>query len=228
MFTGIVQRTGVISDVRRHAGGMRLRIEAGEISRHATLGDSISVGGVCLTVADVKGGHVEFDVIRETLEKTTLGGLQSGDRVNLEPSLRIGDRLDGHFVQGHVDGTATVHRIVANENEYVVWLAPQEHLISYIVPKGSIAIDGVSLTVAAIDNGRFSVALIPTTLDRTTLGRLKSGDAVNIESDVMVRTIVYYLQQLVGSADGEPFGARLSSSALRDRVLGLTQMRVTT
>lgn len=228
MFTGIVQCSGVVSDVRKHAGGMRLCVEAGEISQHARLGDSISVSGVCLTVADVKAGLIEFDVIHETLEKTTLGGLQSGDGVNLEPSLRIGDRLDGHFVQGHVDGTATVHRILSTESEYVVWLRPQGHLISYIVPKGSVAIDGVSLTVAAIDNGYFDVALIPTTLDRTTLGRLKAGDTVNIESDVMVRTIVHYLQQLVGSADGQPFGARLSSSALRDQILGLTQMQVTT
>jgi riboflavin synthase len=122
MFTGIVQCMGVIADTRTHAGGVRLHVECDELTRYAKTGDSICVSGVCLTVAALTYGPFEFDVIRETLDKTMLGRLRSGDRVNLEPSLCAGDRLDGHFVQGHVDGTATVQRVVANAEEYVLWL----------------------------------------------------------------------------------------------------------
>jgi|CXWL01.1.fsa_nt_gi riboflavin synthase alpha subunit len=221
MFTGIVQCTGVVADVRGHAGGVRLRIESPDLAQHAKPGDSICISGVCLTVAALTPDQFEFDVIRETLDKTMLGKLRSKDRVNLEPSLRAGDRLDGHFVQGHVDGTATVRRVVANAEEYVLWLQPQRHLLPYIIPKGSIAMDGVSLTVAAIDSGLFSVALIPTTLERTTLARLQTGDAVNIESDMMVRTIVLYLQQLLGPVDdGVMTAAPFSQGALREVVFG--------
>jgi riboflavin synthase len=202
MFTGIVQGMGVVADVRKHAGGVRLLVEGGPLALQAKSGDSICVSGVCLTVANLSPGGFEFDVIRETLDRTVLGRLRVGDGVNLEPSLRTGDRIDGHFVQGHVDGTATVERVIANAAEYVVWLRPDQRLISYIIPKGSIAIDGISLTVAAIESGSFSVALIPTTLERTTLARVQAGDIVNIESDMMVRTVVHYLQRLLGRVDG--------------------------
>ncbi len=224
MFTGIVQCMGVVADVRVHAGGVRLLVEAGELTRHAQTGDSICVSGVCLTVAALTPNQFEFDVIRETLDKTMLGKLRGGDRVNLEPSLRAGDRLDGHFVQGHVDGTATVQRVVANPEEHVLWLRPQQHLIPYIIPKGSIAVDGVSLTVAAIESDLFSVALIPTTLERTTLAGLQAGDTVNIESDMMVRTMIHYLQRLLGPVDdGENAATPFSLRAIRDVVLGSLQ-----
>ena len=224
MFTGIVQCMGVVADVREHAGGVRLRVEAGELTRQAKSGDSICVSGVCLTVAALTPVQFEFDVIRETLDKTMLGKLRGGDRVNLEPSLRAGDRLDGHFVQGHVDGTATVQRIIATADEHVLWFRPQQHLLPYIIPKGSIAIDGVSLTVAAIDSELFSIALIPTTLERTTLARLQTGDTVNIESDMMVRTVVHYLQRLLAPVDdGEKAATQFSLSALREVVFGSLQ-----
>jgi riboflavin synthase len=225
MFTGIVQSVGVVADVRRHPGGVRLLVEAGPLTQQAKPGDSICVSGVCLTVADLAPGRFEFDVIRETLDKTTLGRVRNGDPVNLEPSLRAGDRLDGHFVQGHVDGTATVERVIAGPAEHVVWLRPQAPLQSYIIPKGSIAIDGVSLTVAAIESGAFGVALIPTTLERTTLASLQPGDRVNIESDMMVRTIVHYLQRMLGSVDETLMAAapQFSLDPMRDAVFGSLQ-----
>ena len=154
------------------------------------LGASIAVQGVCLTVAEISGDVIAFDVIGETLDKTTLGALKSGDHVNLEPSLRMGDSMDGHIVQGHVDGTARIATVRQEGEWYVIWIEVDPTLVQYIIPKGSIAIDGVSLTVADIDKGRFSIALIPTTLDVTTLGRLKPGDRVNIETDIIARTIV--------------------------------------
>ncbi len=227
MFTGIIQGIGVVADVRKHAGGVRLVVEAGPIAEQAKSGDSICVSGACLTVAKLSPGRFEFDVIRETLDKTMLGRLRTGDRVNLEPSLRAGDRLDGHFVQGHSDGTATVQRVIANEAEHVVWLRPGEQLLSYIIPKGSIALDGVSLTVAAIESDHFSVALIPTTLERTTLVRLQAGDIVNIESDMMVRTVVHCLHRLLGNVgkSERPTPTQCSFNAVRDAALDSLQMQ---
>lgn len=223
MFTGIVQCMGVVADLRQRAGGVRLTIESGELAPHAKTGDSICVSGVCLTVAALAPDRFEFDVIRETLDKTMLGTLGVGDRVNLEPSLRAGDRLDGHFVQGHIDGTAVVERVIATAQEYVIWLRPQQHLRPYIIPKGSIAVDGVSLTVAGLDADMFSIALIPTTLERTTLAHRQSGDTVNIESDMMVRTVVQYLQRLLGPVDDEGKAAPLDLASLREAVFGSLQ-----
>jgi riboflavin synthase len=142
------------------------------------------------------GDSLLFDVITETLQRTTLGRKHVGDRVNLERSLKVGDRLDGHFVQGHIDGTAAVIEVRRSDREYVIGLRPDEHLTPYMVPKGSVAIDGVSLTIAEVHHGDFTVALIPTTIERTTLSTLAVGDLVNIESDIIARTIVHQLAQM--------------------------------
>lgn len=220
MFTGIVQCMGLATDVRVHEGGMRLRLESPQIAARARPGDSICVSGVCLTVAKKDEKALEFDIIRETLDKSTLGRIAAGGFLNLEPSLRVGDRLDGHFVQGHVDGTASVDRVIASEAEHVVWLRPQRHLLPFIAPKGSVAIDGVSMTIAALDDDRFSIALIPTTLEVTTLGRLRPGDKVNIESDIMARIVIQHLCRLLGAgsdATAHPLALRdlLSKSLLQ-------------
>lgn len=191
MFTGIVESTGLLTDTAPSAAGRRLRVEIGPVSKECKPGDSISVSGVCLTVAAITGSSVEFDVIGETLARTTLGTWKAGDRVNIERSLRVGDRFDGHFVQGHVDGTATVESLADAAGEFLIWLRPQDVIRPYIIPKGSVAIDGVSMTIAAMRGPLFSIALIPTTLQRTTLGELRAGDVVNIETDVVVRTIVH-------------------------------------
>lgn len=196
MFTGIVELSGSVRDTRAVAGGRRLHVDAGCIAGECKNGDSVCVQGVCLTVAAVRGELLEFDVISETLQRTTLGRMHIGDRVNLERSLKVGDCLDGHFVQGHIDGTAAVTEVRHSDREYVIGLRPDEHLTPYMVPKGSVAIDGVSLTIAEVRDGDFAVALIPTTLDRTTLSTLCVGDRVNIESDVIARTIVHRVAQI--------------------------------
>lgn len=198
MFTGIVERMGTVLAAQAVTGGRRLRIDAGEVAEGVTRGASVAVGGVCLTVTEVAGTALDFDVIAETLARSTLGSLRVGDRVNLERALRVGDRLDGHFVQGHVDGTATVERVESGAREWVLWLSPESRLSAFLVAKGSVAIEGVSLTIAAVRGGSFSVALIPTTVERTTLGELRPGQRVNIETDILTRTIVHRLGEVLG------------------------------
>lgn len=209
MFTGIVESVGTIAETRPTPGGRRLRISAGPWASECKLGASVAVSGVCLTVTAASGESLEFDVIAETLDTSTLGSKRTGDRVNLERALRLGDRLDGHFVQGHVDGRATVANVRSSPKEWVVEFKPQESLRPYIIPKGSVAIDGVSLTIASVTGGLFAVALIPTTLAGTTLSALRVGAEVNIESDMVARTIVHHLQGLES-------GGGLTADTLRE------------
>ncbi len=199
MFTGIVERVGAIRDTRPVPGGRRLRVDVGPMAGECAIGASLCVSGVCLTVSGVSGETLDFDVIAETLDGSTLGSKRIGDRVNLERSLRLTDRLDGHFVQGHVDGKAVVDRVLSSSREHVIWMRPDPSLMSYIVPKGSVAVDGVSLTIAAVKSGAFSIALIPTTLERTTLSSLTTGDPVNIETDIITRTVVHRLSAMSAS-----------------------------
>lgn len=199
MFTGIVERTGRITTARAAPLGRRLGVDAGSMAAECKLGASVCVSGVCLTVAAVTGETIEFDVIRETLDTSTLGKKGTGDYVNLERSLRVGDRIDGHFVQGHVDGTATVEQVRNVGKEYVISLKPDPALMRYMIPKGSVSIDGVSLTIARVDRDGFTVALIPTTLERTTFASLAAGHLVNIETDIVARTIVHRLGEMTGT-----------------------------
>lgn len=201
MFTGIIETTGKVLACRSVAGGRTLSVDAGVVASDAVDGASIAVNGVCLTVAAVKDTSLEFDVITETLERSNLGRLSVGDRVNLERSLRPDGRLDGHFVQGHVDGTAVVTARNVSEKEWVMWLRPTEDVRGYIIPKGSVCLDGISLTVAKVRGEEFSVAIIPTTLERTNLGDCKVGDSVNVESDIIARTVIHHLESM-GSAGG--------------------------
>lgn len=194
MFTGIVEKLGIVARTQSTPGGKRLRVSVGTIASECALGASVSISGVCLTVAGAGSDWLEFDVITETLACSTLGEKKTGSVVNIERALRVGDRIDGHFVQGHIDAIARVQRIDKSSREYVVWLSSDASLRPYIVPKGSISLDGVSLTIAAIEGELFSVALIPTTLECTTLGSLKAGDFVNVESDVVTRTVVHHLR----------------------------------
>ncbi|MHC4236581.1 MAG: riboflavin synthase [Planctomycetota bacterium] len=200
MFTGIVECMGRVVSVGQVAGGRRLTIEAGPVADDTATGASIAVDGVCLTVCGMDGSCLDFDVITETLSRTTLGRRRVNERVNLERSLRAGDRIDGHFVQGHVDGTAQVTRRQVSEREWVLWFKPTAQLVRYMLPKGSVAINGISLTIAAVQSGEFSVALIPTTVSRTTMGDLKVGDVVNVESDILARTIVHALEGMAPGA----------------------------
>ena len=188
MFTGLVQTTGTVTSI---ADG-RLRLETAE-PLGLSEGDSVAVNGVCLTAAAVAGNGVDADVMAETLRRTALGVLAPGAAVNLELPLRAGDHLGGHIVQGHVDGTADVEAVADEGFARVVRIAAPEDLLRYVVEKGSVAVDGVSLTVAEVDDGGFSVSLIPETLERTTLGSLEPGRQVNVEVDVIAK----YVEKLV-------------------------------
>ena len=189
MFTGIVRERGTVTAVDGADGGVRLVVEAPETAATSTVGDSISVAGVCLTAVNVEDGRVAFDAVPETLARTTLGAAAAGTEVNVEPALRAGEPLGGHYVQGHVDGVGSI-RAIAREGEglRVTVEAPAE-LLRYCVIKGSVAVDGVSLTVAALEEDAFAVALVPHTLEATTLGTLAIGDRVNLEVDVLAKYV---------------------------------------
>jgi riboflavin synthase len=205
MFSGIIQTTGRVVGIRPTPAGRRIEIDPGAWGRHPGVGDSICVAGCCLTVAAAAGadGVLAFDAIPETLAKTTLGRLATGDRVNLEPAVTAATSMDGHTVQGHVEGVGQVVGVV-REGEYRVRIAAPAGLMPCIVPKGSVGVDGVSLTVAEVSPGEgwFEVALIPTTLDRTTLGGLRVGSGVNLETDVLARTVVHVLRHYAGLLGG--------------------------
>lgn len=206
MFTGLIQAIGTVVAINRTPVGVRLEIDPGSWDHQPTLGESIAVSGCCLTLAEAearRGGQrvLAFDVVPETLAKATLGGWRPGSRVNLERSLRASDLIGGHFVQGHIEGVGRVERI-QQDPEWRVRILPPVETADAIVPKGSIAVDGVSLTVAACkgpaepspSHAWFDVALIPTTLRLTTLALLREGDPVNIETDMMARSVLHYLR----------------------------------
>jgi len=213
MFTGIIETLGIVRALRSSSAGVRLAVEAAGLKDAPQSGASIAINGVCQTVvAGPAFPILEFDVVPETLRRTTLGKLKAGDRVNIEQALRPTDRLDGHYVQGHVDGTAVVVEIRRDGGEWMTSLElANASLLEYVIPKGSIAIDGVSLTVAEVKSHRFSVAMIPTTLNMTTLGQRKVGDDVNIETDILARTVISHLRRQGGSAD-----ARITKDFLRE------------
>jgi len=190
MFTGIVETTGRLARIEPRGGDVRLVIDAGALGlADVAIGDSIAVSGVCLTVIEMDGNAFAVDVSTETLSRTSLGALNVGTRVNLEKAMRLSDRLGGHLVAGHVDGLAHVVAIEpdARSQRWTFELSPE--LARYAAPKGSIAIDGVSLTVNEVDGARFGVNLIPHTIEVTTLGDRKVGDAVNIEVDMIMRYV---------------------------------------
>jgi riboflavin synthase len=200
MFTGIIETTGIVRNLRTTARGARLALDASDLVEAPAPGASIALNGVCQTVANNAFPLLEFDVIPETLRRSTLGTLRPGDRVNLEASLRPGDRLDGHFVQGHVDATATITAIDTSGGEWRLHATlDDETHARYLIPKGSIAIDGVSLTIADVEDaeaGAFHVALIPATLDRTNLADRRVGDRVNVETDILARTVIHFLERM--------------------------------
>lgn len=207
MFSGIVEATGRVIGLDSRAspsGPQRLRIELGAWAASEKQGASIAINGVCLTLCDVAGSVGGFDVIPETLRRTNLGRLAAGDRVNLERSLRADSRIDGHIVQGHVDAVARVVEIDRGCGEHRLYFSPPDELLQYLVSKGSIALDGVSLTLVEIAPGRCSVALIPTTVEWTTLGERGVGDWLNVEIDMMARLVVNRLNQIIADRGLEP------------------------
>ena len=183
MFTGIIEETGTIVAITEHGDDARLlTVRGGVVLADAAHGDSIAVSGVCLTVVDLAEGTFTADVMKQTLDHTSLGAKRVGDAVNLERAARVDSRLGGHIVQGHVDGVGTIVAVSPSEHWTVVAIAPPAHLLKYLVAQGSVTVDGVSLTVASLDDtaGEFTVSLIPTTLSATTLGALEVGDHVNL------------------------------------------------
>ena len=183
MFTGIVRELGRVVAF----DGTRLQVDAPETT--AELGDSIAIDGVCLTVVAIDGGALSFDAVPETLSRTSLGGLAEGDGVNVEPALRAGDPLGGHVVQGHVDGLGRVRSVEPEGGGARIWIDAAPDVLRYCVEKGSITVDGVSLTIAALDDAGFAVALVPHTLAATTLGAAEPGLAVNLEVDVLAKYV---------------------------------------
>jgi riboflavin synthase len=195
MFTGIVEELGTVTVVRPNEGGARIEIAATTVLEDAVIGASIAVNGCCLTVVECNNGHWAADAVVETLARTNLGRLGPGDRVNLERPLRLADRLGGHLVQGHVDGTGRVRsRTSQPDGSVLVRFEAPPDVMRYVVHKGSITVDGVSLTVAAVHDDGFSVAVIPHTLAVTTLGGRQPGESVNLEVDMVAK----YVERLVG------------------------------
>jgi riboflavin synthase alpha subunit len=193
VFTGIVRERGRIASVEGGTGGVRLVIEARGVADGAGVGDSVSVSGVCLTVTATRGGTLAFDAVPETLRRSSLGDLEAGDGVNLEPALRAGEPLGGHYVQGHVDAVGCVRGLFPEGGGVRAWFDASADVLRYLVEKGSVAVDGVSLTVAELDERGFAVVLVPHTLAVTTLGERRPGDRVNLEVDVLAK----YVEKLV-------------------------------
>src|SRR6478735_9881992 len=198
MFTGIVEEIGTVEAVEEQEDALRLSIRAGTVLEGTGLGDSISVNGCCLTVAATADGVWTADVMQETLDKTSLRGVRPGDRVNLERAVTADKRLGGHIVQGHVDGVGEIRRREPSEHWEVVEISLPDGLGRYLVDKGSITVDGVSLTVVEAGDDSFTVSLIPETLARTTLGFRQAGDPVNLEVDVIGK---YVARQLAAQLD---------------------------
>jgi riboflavin synthase len=194
VFTGIVQELGHVAAVERSGEGLRLRIDAG-LAGELAAGDSVAVSGVCLTAVDPAGGTFTADLSPETVARSSLGSLAPGDRVNLELPLRPADRMGGHIVQGHVDGVGMMEAVSDGHNVREVRFSAPAELLRYVVEKGSVTVDGVSLTVTAVDDGGFSVSLIPETLARTTLGAGGPGRPVNLEVDVIAKHVEKLLQK---------------------------------
>jgi riboflavin synthase len=211
MFTGLIEALCTVTSVsRRGAEAMQMSVDLGELAEGADIGDSIAVNGVCLTVAALQGRQATFDVSGETMARSTLARLARSSQVNVERALRATDRLGGHIVQGHVDGTATI-RAIRKQGQFAdIEFGAGVELLGQMVVKGSVAVDGISLTVAAMSKEGFSAAIIPQTLERTTLGRAKAGDLVNIETDIIVKFVKQQLERIM------PPGGGLTVEKLRE------------
>lgn len=215
MFTGIIEEMGQVISLEKGSASGRLAVEASLILTDVKIGDSIAVNGVCLTVACFSSSSFSVDIMAETLSKSTLGDLRAGSRVNLERALRLSDRLGGHLVQGHVDGTGRILEDKTVDIARIIKIAAPAEVMKYVVAKGSIAIDGISLTVVEAGEGSFSVSLIPHTAAMTTLGFKGPGDKVNLESDIIGR----YIERLLGKSgngSGPDRSTRLNTAFLAE------------
>lgn len=193
MFTGIVEGTGTVERISRRTGNrsaVGMTVDLGKSARGLKVGQSVALNGVCLTVTKLDGGRCDFEMIEETVKKTSLGGIKSGGTVNVERSLKAGDRLEGHFVLGHIDGTAAITKIQKKPGEVRVWIELPKALARHVVKKGSIAVDGISLTIADVRQNTASVCLIPHTVEVTNFKTKRVGDKVNIETDILGKYVL--------------------------------------
>jgi riboflavin synthase len=195
MFTGIVEELGTIGSLKREGNSARLSVSSSKVTTDSVIGDSICVNGVCLTVVEIDANGFSADVAVETLKVTNLGQLKAGDRVNLERALQLSTRIGGHLVSGHVDGVGRIREKREEGTGWKIFFEAPESLLRYVIRKGSIAIDGISLTVAEVDSQGFSIAMIPHTAKATTLGFKRAGDSVNLEADVIGK----YVERLLGN-----------------------------
>lgn len=192
MFTGIVKSIGMVTSVSKSRSGAEIimRVRLRKFGLGLKKGDSVCINGACLTATKLSKGEAEFEMVSETIRRTNLGQTKPGEMVNIERSLRVGDRLEGHFVLGHVDGTGVIEDIQKMSSETTIWIELDKWLAKSLVPKGSIAVDGVSLTLVDVKGDRVSVSLIPHTLKVTTLGMKRRGDRVNIETDILGKYVM--------------------------------------
>ncbi len=201
MFTGLIEEVGEVRRLTR-ATVVKLSIASSRMIEDVTVGDSVAVSGVCLTAVSLKGGEIAFDVVPETLARSTLIDLRPGDKVNLEASLRAGKMIGGHFVQGHVDGIGALESISSLAESRLFSVKAPPEVMRYVVEKGSIALDGISLTVARCDERSFTIAVIPHTLAGTTLGLKKTGDRVNLETDIIGKYVEKFLTARSSGSSG--------------------------
>ncbi|MBP8594095.1 MAG: riboflavin synthase [Ruminococcus sp.] len=206
MFTGLIEETGKVSSLRRGGNSSFIRIQAEKVLEGTVTGDSIAVNGVCLTVTEMGGGWFQADVMNETLARSSLGSLKPGDPVNLERAMAAGGRFGGHIVSGHIDGTGTVTDI--KNDGIAVWytITADPRILRYIVEKGSVALDGISLTVAKVTAESFSVSVIPHTAEVTTLSKRKTGDKINIENDIIGKYVEKLMKPAESSSGGLSMG----------------------
>ena len=193
MFTGIVEGIGIIKKFEKKTNSRsaaKMKVDLGNLAKGLKAGHSVAINGVCLTVTRISKSEAEFEMIGETIKKTDLGKLESGDKVNIERSLKVGDRMEGHFVLGHIDGTGKIINIKKFPKEIKLWIELPNNLTKYVVKKGSIAIDGISLTLVDIIKNKISVCIIPHTMEITNLNSKKIGDKVNIETDILGKYII--------------------------------------
>ncbi len=198
MFTGLIEAVCTVKSVRRFTGTIQLCVDLGQIAGQIKTGDSIAVNGACLTVADIADSVAAFDVSAETLTKSTLGRLNAGSRVNVEQAVRADGRFGGHIVTGHVDAVATISSIDRQGEFANLTFTGDDELLRQMVVKGSVAVDGISLTIAAIDNSTFTTAIIPETISKTTLGNAEIGERVNVEIDIITKTVKKQLENMFG------------------------------
>lgn len=218
MFTGIIEEVGQIVSVKRGQVSSRLKVKGSKIFEDIHLGDSIAVNGVCLTATTIDGDTFEADVMAETLRRTNLGTFRPGSRVNLERAMSAEGRFGGHIVSGHIDGTGTISLMIREENAVWVKVITDDKLLKYIIEKGSITIDGISLTVAELGDDYFKVSVIPHTGSETTLLTKKPGDVVNLENDVIGK----YVERMLTFGEGSAYAQKLAPDAAKNKKSSLS------